>query len=118
MLKERNYEGDEYDEWVRLGKLTAARLAWVIVDPNGVITELCPKGMTKGAKSVAMQLAYTLTLCLDVHRNDRNINVVEERLALGVVFMQHDSIPALKMRSAWVLLDPNGVIIALCEKGA
>ena len=55
MLKERNYEGDEYDEWVRLGKLTAARLAWVIVDPNGVITELCPKDMTKGAKSVAVR---------------------------------------------------------------
>ena len=55
MLKERNYEGKEYVEWVRRGKLTAARLAWFVPDTNGVPTALCPKGATKGAKSVAMR---------------------------------------------------------------
>ena len=56
MLKERNYEGAEYDEWVRQGKLTTARLAWVILDPKGVTpVALCPKGATKGAKSVPMR---------------------------------------------------------------
>ena len=57
MLKERNYEGDEYDEWVRLGKLTAARSAWVCgLDADGVTPRaLCPKDMTKGAKSVAVR---------------------------------------------------------------
>ena len=62
-------------------------------------------------------LAYTLTLCLDVHRNDRNINVVAERKGLGAVFRQHHTIPALKGRSAWVILDTDGVTpIALCPK--
>ena len=38
MLKERNYQGCEYDEWVRRGKLIAAlkgQTAWIKLDGNG-----------------------------------------------------------------------------------